>query len=164
MRATIEAGATIEFASPAEVEAIVRQHTLARTPLLLRVKAAGLAPTSGVLVLTLGWPFVGRVWNVQHIVASQADPTVSVTGKVFVCVGKTPSIATILGTDPIDPFAVQTATNLIPSDANFGRHECVVHHQDTLYVVYSGVTAGTQMIAHALVVDEHESEEANYPA
>jgi len=122
-------------------------------------KRGGIMPTPNTsdLVLVLGSPAASRVWDVRHVVVSRSNPeTNDTSGKVFVCAGMIPGPGQLIKTDPHDPFNVWTSTNNIPADCSFGQLEMTVRHNQDLFVIFTGYTAGVGLACHAQVVDYPE--------
>jgi hypothetical protein len=153
MRAVIEAGASLEFATPSEVREAVDGALSAAQPSFRRRKATGLFPAAGRLLLNLGTPGTGQLWEVRHLSISGADPTTTITGTALIGTGGHPSQAVLSGADPVDPFGIVSSTNNLPADAGFSDLEVVVGYREVLYVIVVGATVGAQFAANALVVE-----------
>jgi hypothetical protein len=152
MRVALIAGAEVDIATPDEVKHIVRGALSRQRPIIRKPKGTTVIPTpTANTIIELGGPADGRMWDVRHVTVSGPDPTATIAGKAFICVGRPVNVAA-----GIDPFTVYTSTTAVPADAFISVNQLTVVRDEILFVVFNGVTAGTTVVAHAQVVDTSE--------
>lgn len=127
-------------------------------PMDFDASASGVFPASGVLVLPLGQPSQGRIWEVRNWSCGGVLWSTVATGS-----------ATLGGTGAYGRFTggsqgqaanaapptqeVQAAFATLPNVAQIGTRQLVVNPGETLAVVVSGGASQQQYVAHAYVID-----------
>ena len=111
--------------------------------------ANNVVPASGILLLDLGGPQVGRRWLIRAVSISDAGNFSTSMGSA-ICqfyVGRHTSATAIAPQQVRWPFTV------LPNAATFGSEELPVLPMDRLYCLFSGATSGQILQATALVQD-----------
>lgn len=127
------------------------QQAAALMPITYRRRAQGF-PASNVLVLDMGGPAQGRVWELRSMkVGSGGLPSETRAGAAYVYAmsGATPD--TVLGAASI--FDAIDWTTSLPNVAFYGAGEAVVVAGERLYVVFTGATNAEDYGAAFVVQD-----------
>lgn len=133
-----------------------RANRLAQAALLVpagRVEVdSGIAVTATNLILEIGGPAQGRLWDVSRIVIGGNLPTTAAAGAAYVYVSSAPS-----GSVPTSITEwVDTAATL-PLNAFYSPSQVFLRYPERLYVVVVGGTNAQQYTAGARIVDRVET-------
>ena len=108
-------------------------------PVQLALRAAGVSAASGVLIMNLGGPSYGRLWEVRRLIIGGATWGATVAGRGDIVVAaNTPN-----ATNRSLPDIVDVAASL-PSVAFYSSGQIVLRNPQQLYVVIVNPTATTQ--------------------
>lgn len=127
-------------------------------PMDFDASAAGVFPAAGVLVLPLGQPSQGRLWEVRNWscggvtwgTAAVGSATLGGTGAYGRFTGGSQGQAASASPPTQE---VQDAFATLPAVHQIGTRQIVVNPGETLCAVVSGGTNGQQYVAHAYVID-----------
>jgi hypothetical protein len=105
---------------------------------------AGIAPSSGNLILDLGGVPLGQVWQVRRLIIGGVDVTTTAAGKAYTfSQGGPPSDLAL--TDCVGIYAA------LPAIEKFGTHQLFLLPSEHLWVVVAGGSSGQQYAASARV-------------
>lgn len=114
--------------------------------------AADVCGSTGTLVLDLGGPAQGRLWDVRRIVVGGATRLTAAAGTADVFVsaaGKLQQPGSLLD------WADEAAT--MPLMATYGAAELALRYPEHLFIVINGGTSTQQYLAAARVVDHMDT-------
>jgi hypothetical protein len=136
----------------ATLEALIlrdRQQRYLETPNAVPLQAGGVVPASGVLVLDLGAPQLGRRWLVRRLaVANGLAVRTVLAGIADWYVGQPPA-----GNGISNPAGWQWTFPTLPNVSTFSSESIVAIPSDHLYAVITTGTAGQLAVASATVLD-----------
>lgn len=154
MKVAIAAGAEIDLATPAEIKKMLYQKDAYQRSILKKLRASDVMPTAGVLVLRLGQPPAGKVWDLRQIWISGNDPTATVANlKTAVGIGMPPQTAALLTSGTVDAAGYYDTASSFPHTNTWSRFEATIQTQEWLFVVCSAAAATTQINVSAQVVE-----------
>lgn len=127
-------------------------------PMDFDASAAGNFPAAGVLVLPLGQPSQGRIWEVRNWSCGGVTWGTVATGSATLggtgAYGKLQGGGQGVGGNTAPPTQeVQDAFATLPNVRQIGTRQLVVNSGETLCAVVSGGAVGQQYVAHAYVID-----------
>lgn len=101
---------------------------------------------SDTLIIGLGGPAFGRLWEVRRLTVGGGLWTTTVAGQALVVVGPAHSL-----TPPLSDIVDQAGT--LPSVSGYSTRQIVVRHPDHLRVVFLTPTASTQYAVGGAATD-----------
>lgn len=158
--AEVEAGLAVEVkVAVADGDAPNRDHSgprprQANQRTLHKAEITSATPPA-TLVLDLGSPSAGLLWDVRQVVIQGKDAFEAVAGT---------SVAVVVSSEPsgAGPFATLSAgasgatPNEVPQTYSYGRHTCYVRTPNHLAVIINAPAASTQFVAVAYVLEEED--------
>ena len=109
-------------------------------PVQLSLRAAGVSPAAKDLVLNLGGPSYGRLWEVRRLVVGGANWAAVVGGRADIIIAANAP----LNTPPRALSDVVDVAKSLPSVAFYSSGQLVLRNPQQLYVVIATPTATTQ--------------------
>lgn len=111
------------------------------------LSGAEVSAASGNLVISLGGPSVGRLWQLRRLAVGGGVWTSTVAGQVLVVI----SSSTASQTPPLANIVDQAGT--LPNIATYSTRQVVIRHPNRLFVVIITPTASTQYAVGGSVTD-----------
>lgn len=149
------------------VQRIDRQQELfdravKRIPADYPISAAGVYPSSGNLLLSLGSPDLGQLWVLRRLIIGGSDITTTPAGTGWLFVSGSPPNQN--GANSPTSQLVDFTSGTLPQKAFYGTHEVVVDATQYVYVVVTSGTNGTQYVATGMVEVFDQSVQRRYGA
>lgn len=117
------------------------------TPVDYQVSVYGVYASPGPLILNLGSPDLGTVWEVESVIVGGSEVTTSVAGTAGLYVTAVPTVQGLGLSNAVDVAASGT----LPNAGFYGRKDIVVTAQENLVVAIWNGTVGTGYIASTAV-------------
>lgn len=137
----IRLGKSLDAQANREQSAIDRLQRM--TPVDYTVSVYGVYASPGPLILNLGSPDLGTIWEVESVLVGGSEVTTSVAGTAGLYVTAVPSVAGLGLANAVDVAASGT----LPNSGFYGKKDIVVQAQEYLIVAIWNGTAGTGYIA-----------------
>ena len=113
------------------------------TPVVYTTQASGTFVTGSPLILNLGGPDMGYVWEVQNVVVGGSDYNTTAAGTAGLYVGPT-AISASNGLTALIDMALT-----LPNVGFYGTRQVFINDQQNLYLVINGGTNAQQYVAVA---------------
>lgn len=119
-----------------------------------RLAASTITPAANTnpVVLDLGGPSQGRVWEVRNLVVGGALPTTVVAGRADVFVSGAGA-----SQQPNSLLDWRDYASTLPNAALYGAGDLALIYPENLFVVLTGYTVSTQYLALAGITDRLDS-------
>ena len=111
------------------------------------LSGSAMSEATGNLVISLGGPSYGRLWQLRRLSVGGGLWTDTVAGQALIVV----TSSTSSGTPPLTDIADQAAT--LPNIATYSTRQVVLRHPNRLFVVFVAPTATTQYAVGGAVTD-----------
>jgi hypothetical protein len=154
MKMALEIGAELDIPTQDEIRHIMRNELgRARNVSVVRkLRGSGVMPSTGVLVVDLGYPESGTLWDLRSIWVSGNDPSTAVANtKALVGIGTLPVTGMTIAGGLLDP-SLFYATLAPPAAATWSKDEATIHAMEHLFVVFVGAANTTALNVGAQVV------------